>query len=266
VNGIGPVVPTTSCSATSRNASKSTAQLANEYPADNAGHHQLAVCYSELRNIPKAVEEARKAADLYPKDALERRNLALFLAYASDFEAAEREARATLQINPNYAKGYLTLAYAQLGQGQINQAIDTYRQLEKTGKLGASFAASGLADLDIYEGRFSNAVRTLDSAVAGDKATTDLLGPEKLVALAYAQLSRGEKALAVQAASRALALSKKANIRFMVARTYIENGDAARAHAIANRSRDGYSPRTTGLFQVDRRRDRAAVRQSTTGD
>ena len=207
--------------------------LANEYPADNAGHHQLAVCYSELRNIPKAVEEARKAADLYPKDALERRNLALFLAYASDFEAAEREARATLQINPNYAKGYLTLAYAQLGQGQINQAIDTYRQLEKTGKLGASFAASGLADLDIYEGRFSNAVRTLDSAVAGDKATTDLLGPEKLVALAYAQLSRGEKALAVQAASRALALSKKANIRFMVARTYIENGDAARAHAIA---------------------------------
>lgn len=207
--------------------------LASQYPADNAGHLALAVCYSELRNIPKAVEEARKAAELYPKDALERRNLALFLCYAGKFEEGEKEARAALQINPNYAKGYLTLAYSQLGQGEMTQTFDTYRQLERTGPLGTSFAASGLADLDIYQGRYADAIRTLEKAVAGDQAKTDALGPEKLAALAYAQLQRGDKAAAVQAADRAAEISKKTNLRFMLARIYVEAGDSAKARAIA---------------------------------
>jgi eukaryotic-like serine/threonine-protein kinase len=207
--------------------------LASEFPADNAGHHQLAVCYSELRKLPKAVEEARRAVELYPNDALGRRNLALFLCYAGDFEACEREARAALKINPDYAKGYLTLAYAQLGQGQQSQTFETYRQLERTGKIGPAFGSSGLADLAIYQGRYSDAVRGLQQSLAGDLATKDLLAPEKFTALSYVQLLRGDKALALDAAQRALALSKKPNIRFMVSRILVAAGESARAQSLA---------------------------------
>src|SRR6266851_2490220 len=35
--------------------------LVRQYPADNIGHLNLALCYSDLRNMPKAMEEARRA-------------------------------------------------------------------------------------------------------------------------------------------------------------------------------------------------------------
>ncbi len=207
--------------------------LVRQYPAHNSGHVNLATCYSDLRNMPKALEEARRAVEIAPKSAFQRRNLALIAAYAGDWQTAERESRAALELNPSYEDAYLTLAYAEILQGQVSQAADTYRQLGKIKSLGSSYATSGLADVALYEGHFSDAVRILEEGVAADRAATNLLAPEKLAALAYVQLLRGQKKSAIDAAEQVLASTQKANARFLAARIFVATGETAKAQKVA---------------------------------
>src|ERR1019366_3810420 len=56
--------------------------LLNRYPSDARALNQLALCSSELRLMPKAIEEMRRAVEILPKYALFRNNLALYSAYA----------------------------------------------------------------------------------------------------------------------------------------------------------------------------------------
>jgi len=208
--------------------------LLNRYPSDPRALNQFALCSTQLRQMPKAIEEMQRAVAILPKYALFRNNLALYAAYASDFRTAEEQARQVQQLNPSYAKGYISLAFAQLGQGQLEQAAETYRKLAKISAWGASNAASGLADLALYEGRFEEAALTLEAAAAADLAAKNPeLAASKFATLAYTQLSRGRKAQALAAADAALANSQEAKIRFLSARVFVAAGELAKARAIA---------------------------------
>lgn len=203
--------------------------LVKLYPSDNLGHLNLGFCYGALRNYTKAAEEFQRAVDIYPKATVPRMDLALVSSYAGDFKTAEQQARAVIQINPSFEVSYLVLAYSQLGQGQLDQAAQSYGELKKLSPLGASMAASGLADLALYEGRYSDAVRMLEDSAKTDLTVKDSDAPEKFASLAYTQLSWGHKPQALAAAERALSLSQKANIRFLMARILIETGEEAKA-------------------------------------
>src|SRR5215472_1219430 len=98
--------------------------LVNQYPADRVGQANLAVCSLQLRNIPKAIEASRKAVEIVPNGVVQRLNLSFQSSFGGDFQTGEREARAALQINPSSDQGYLNLAEAQLGQGQLSQATE----------------------------------------------------------------------------------------------------------------------------------------------
>jgi tetratricopeptide (TPR) repeat protein len=167
--------------------------------------------------------------EILPKQVLYRTNLALFASYASDFRTAEEEARAIQ--NPEF--NAQALAFAQLGQGQVSQAIETYNKLGAIDALGASLAASGLGDLALYEGRFSDAVRVFEQGAAADlmSKNTDRAAA-KFASLAYAHLSRGQTGPAAAAAAKALDNSKAVKIRFLVARTYVEAGELAKAEPL----------------------------------
>jgi tetratricopeptide (TPR) repeat protein len=184
--------------------------------------------------MAKAVEEARRAVEISPNAAMQRMNLSMFACYAGDFATGEREARQVEQLNPSYEKGYLTLAYAQLGQGQVAQATDTYHKLEKISPFGASLATVGLADVAVYQGRFSEAVVLLESAAKADlNAGKTEAAAEKFTALARAQLSWGHGDRAIAAADRALASSKKPNLQFLAARVLVGAGAGAKARVVA---------------------------------
>jgi hypothetical protein len=58
-------------------------------------------------------------------------NLSLFSCCAGDFKDCEDEARELQRLNPNFEYGYLALAFAQLGQGKLSAAAETYDRLEK---------------------------------------------------------------------------------------------------------------------------------------
>jgi tetratricopeptide (TPR) repeat protein/predicted Ser/Thr protein kinase len=209
--------------------------LTARYASDVSAHNNLGICYSYLRNIPKMIEETRRASEILPKRVLYRFNLAAFESLASDFPAAERDVRATLQMEPSYERGYLILAMAQLGQDQLSQAAETYHKLEKISDTGASYAASGLADLAMYEGRFSDAVRILSDGAAADLAAKQLdRAAEKFAPLAYTELLRGRKGPALAAADTALKHSKEVKVRLLAGLIFAQLGESAKARALAD--------------------------------
>jgi tetratricopeptide (TPR) repeat protein len=208
--------------------------LVSRYPADRVGHVNLAICYAQLRNIPKAIEESKRGVELVPKGAQPRLNLAFYSSLGGDFQAGEREARAALELSPS-APGYLFVAEAQLGQGQLSQAADTYHSLGKLDASGASIASSGLADLAAYQGRFADAVPILEKGAAVDLAAKDAENAAtKYVALGRVQLWRGERRPALEAAGKALALNQAVSVRFLAAQIYVEAGELAKAQKLAS--------------------------------
>jgi tetratricopeptide (TPR) repeat protein len=95
-------------------------------------------------------------------------------------------------------------------------------------------AASGLADLATYEGRFAEASRILEQGAAADLAAKNSDGAaDKFAALAYVRLSRGQSKDAAAAAEQALAASQGAKIRFLAGRVFVEAGELPKAQKLA---------------------------------
>jgi len=208
--------------------------LVSQYPADRVGQSDLGWCFAELRNFPKAVEAARKAEEIAPRGALEHINLAFFSSFSGDFQTGEREARAASDITPSEV-AQLNLGEAQLGAGKLSDAAETYHGLEKFGPRGASLAASALADLALYQGRFSEEVRLLEQGANADlQVKTPENATNKFAALAYAELLRGQSRAAVAAAEKALANGQTLQVRFLGGRVFAEAGETAQAKKMAD--------------------------------
>ena len=210
---------------------KEYGELIAQYAADAVAHNNRALCLSKLRNMREAVDEMRRAVQILPKRAPFRGNLAVYADYAGDFQTAEREA-GTLQEPTDLAT--LALAFARLGQGQLPEATATYQKLATIGARGGSWAASGMGDLALYEGRFSDAVRLFEQGAASDLASKNAdKAARKLTSLAYAHLMRGQRSPAIAAAEKALLNSKAVPIRFLAARIFVEANAVARAQTVA---------------------------------
>ncbi|HEX8924534.1 MAG TPA: hypothetical protein VF786_02020, partial [Terriglobales bacterium] len=211
-------------------------QLIQRYPADRVGQSNLSACYAELRQIPKAAEAARRAVEIVPKGALQRQNLSYFATLGGDFAAGEQQAQEAITISPSSEPSYLALAEAQLGRGDLAAAAQSYQKLEGMSEVGASTAASGLADLAIYEGRFNEAEKILQASIEADlKAKRQDAAGSKYAALAFSELSRGDKHKAIAETDKALANTQAVGVRFLAARTLVEAGELAKSEKLATK-------------------------------
>ena len=209
-------------------------RLVQQFPADAVAYSNLALAYFYSRNMAKAQEIGRRSADLNPTSVAQRGNLALYALYAGDFASAAQEAQAALKLNPNYEAAVRALALAQLGQGQNQQAAETYKKLAGISSRGASMAATGFADLALYEGRTTDAIHILEKAIAADLVANDKAGAGgKQSMLAEAELALGQKRSATASAEKAIATNQDDGIEFMAAGVFIEAGQVARAKTIA---------------------------------
>ena len=246
-------------------------QLVTRFPADRVGQNNLANCYTQLRNAPKALEAAQRAVEIVPRGAGQRLNLAFISAFAGDFAASEKEARTALEISPSAAQGYMVLAEAQLGQGQIDKAAESYRQLEKFGPQAASTATAGLADLAAYQGKYAEAVRILEQGAATDIAAQMAdNAARKYAALGNLEELQGHHAAALSDIGKALANSQSSQIKFLAASTYIDAGDPAKAQKLAtslssefSSEPQAYSKIIEGMILLKRNDARGAVQQIT---
>jgi len=206
-------------------------ELTTQFAADAVGHNNRAVCLSQLRNMREAADELRQAVQILPKRATMRANLAMLANYAGDFQTAEREVQA-LEKPTDFAT--LAVAFSKLGQGLVPDATEMYEKLATMSARGKAWAASGLGDLAVYEGRFSDAVQMFEQGAASDLAAKNGdKAARKFTSLAYVHLQRRQKGPAIAALDKALLNSKAIQNRFLAARMLIEAGAIARARTIA---------------------------------
>jgi serine/threonine protein kinase/Flp pilus assembly protein TadD len=253
----------------SQNCVQEYTKLVTRYPADRVGQNNLANCYVQLRNAPKALEAARNAVAIVPKGVGQRLNLSFISSFAGDFAGSEKEARAALAMNPKAAQGYLTLAEAQLGQGQLEGAAASYRQLGSFGPVAQSTAITGLADLAAYQGKYSDAEQILKQGAAADVAAKmSDNAARKYVALGNIEEIEGKHAAALSDLDKALTISQSTDIEFLAAMTYADAGEFVKAgklasslsSALSNESQ-AYGKIVDGLIALKRKDANQAVRQ-----
>jgi tetratricopeptide (TPR) repeat protein/predicted Ser/Thr protein kinase len=246
-------------------------QLVARYPADRVGQNNLASCYVQLRKAPEALAAAKQAVAIVPKGVGQQLNLAFISAFAGDFSASETVARTALEISPSAAQGYLVLAEAQLGEGEMDKAADSYHQLERFGAPGVSTANAGLADLAAYQGKYSEAAAILTQGATADVAnkSTDNAA-RKYAALGNVEILQGHNATALSDFDKALKNSQSTSIKFLAAMGYVDAGDEAKAQKLAtNLSSDltsepqAYGEIVDGLIALKRKDSNDAVKQMT---
>jgi tetratricopeptide (TPR) repeat protein len=135
----------------------------------------------------------------------------------------------------------------------MSQVTETFHKLEKTDALGASLAASGLADVASYEGRYADAVGILERGVAADLASKNAdNAAEKLAGISRLQLLRGQKGPAVAAATKALSTSQSVPVRVLAAQTLLEAGEPAQAQKLADGLASEVQPETRAYAEIIR--------------
>jgi serine/threonine protein kinase/tetratricopeptide (TPR) repeat protein len=209
--------------------------LIKAYAADVVGHNQLAVCAGLLRDFKTARTEMAEIVKILPKRTIFRNNLALQSIYLSDFAEGEKQAGIVLeQVPAGEAVALLVLGASVLGQERPKEAIEAFTRVATVPGNGPTYSSSGLADVAVYEGRYSDAIRIAEQGAAADVAAkkTDRAAA-KLLHQAYAHLLKGQKPAAVASAQRALALSQVLKVRFLAARIYIEAGQPKLAAQLA---------------------------------
>ena len=219
----------------SRKAAAEYSALVKQFPADSAGVANLALAYEFGHDMPNAVEYARRAVEISPQNVPQRNNLGILATYNGDFETGIREQQNVLKLNPSFDTAYVGIAMSQLATGRVDESKATYEKLGTVDARGASWAAAGLADLAIYEGRSADAAAMLEKAIAADMTSKDLdAAANKLGMLAQAQLNAGHTAAARTAAERAVNASPQdIGVLFWASRIYVAVGEEGKALAFA---------------------------------
>jgi tetratricopeptide (TPR) repeat protein len=208
-------------------------QLIKSFPADNAAYGNLAVAYVRVGNIARAKEVAQRGLAIYPRNVLQRTNYAAYSVYAGDFDTAVREAERVLGENAKYEYAYLPLALARVGQGDLPAARAAYTKLAEVSETGASLAALGVADLDLFAGRLGEATERLRAGLPLDQklgSSGELAA--KHLALAEAAQAAGQQPQAIAEAKLAVGATKLINVLVPAARVFIAAGADAAARDV----------------------------------
>ena len=224
--------------AVSRNYEKaieSYEDLVENYPADGAGHNNLAVAYFSTLDFVRAMEEARKVLEIYPSNLFYQQNYALFAMYAGEFDLAEEKARAVIAEDDSRYYAWLPIAITELSRGNLDAARESYRSMAATGARGASLANLGLADLALFEGQHRQAVDLLEVGVGVDIGAGDnRSAATKYVALAEAYSGTDDVDASIEAIESALATNAGLGRQVAAALLYLEHSRVEEAQAISD--------------------------------
>ncbi len=232
-------------------------QLLARRATDSAAETGLFNTYLQRRQFDRALEAGTRAAKHHPYSSIIRSNLALATLDVGDFEGALKEAHA---VNAGFARpppnAWLIIAVSELVLGHRDEALAAYAALEKR---APSMAASGRADLAIYEGRLADAADILTRGIADDVAAKDEeASSSKWATLAEVRLREGDKAGALAAAANAIGFSGTTT-PYRAAEVYIDAGELDRAAKLAAQfaQRDAVDPRMYAkLLEADALRAR----------
>ena len=210
-------------------------ELVKKYPADTAGHSNLALAHFYMLEFPPAFEEGRKAMTLQPGSYRFASNYALYAMYAGEFEAAAKQSADLIQKNPERDVAYLPLAIAQIAAGQPDEARRAYERMA-TLPSGASTAAMGLADLLMWQGKYADAIAVLAPAAQRDEASKNTAGiTSKYLALGESQAAVGDRSGAYLSVKRALSFGGQEDVLLPASRVLAAIGREPEVRQLADK-------------------------------
>jgi eukaryotic-like serine/threonine-protein kinase len=213
-----------------KNCAKEFGELLAQFPADSVARSTRAACLVFGRNLREALAENQRTVQAVPNHVAFRMNLILNAYRAGEFQLVEDEVKALEKPEPRVV---LALAYSQLGRGMPREAVETYKKVIAMDPRN-SWAPQGLADVLVYEGRFSEAIAQFEQAAAVDLAAKNTLGTAiKLLSAGNVHLQRRQNGPAIAAAEKALEHSTAIPVRFLAAQIFVETGGFEKAQALA---------------------------------
>jgi serine/threonine protein kinase/tetratricopeptide (TPR) repeat protein len=234
-----------------RNTDKAREELTallKQYPTDSAALSNLAYVEFLRRDMAKALELGRRDANVFANSAFRKTNAALYGIYAGDFEYAEKEGAAVLKLNPESFKAYVAIGLSQLATGRPAEAAKSYEKLATLPGAAAWFAAGGLADLALYEGRLADASTILDAAIKAEQNVSRKARLVVMLAETRALQGRGKDATAL--AKQAMALSPQEGITFLAGRVLSDTGQYALALELVGKLLKRFDPESLAYARV----------------
>ncbi|MFK8053828.1 MAG: hypothetical protein AB8F65_12750 [Woeseiaceae bacterium] len=209
--------------------------LFDQYPGEiNALKHSALLSVNQ-RDFEKASLQTQRFLQTYASDSEARMNSALYAMYAGDWETAVAGATLVLEANSEQAIAYLPMAMAAMFAGDPEKARENYQQMAGISKTGhfASLAILGLADLDLFQGKFDRAQERLKSNLETTEDNHQMVALKHL-ALAQSYAEQADSAAVTAAVERALILSDADMVRISAALIYVENDDLTTAANLVN--------------------------------
>jgi tetratricopeptide (TPR) repeat protein len=217
--------------------------LVEKYPADFVGRNNLAVVKFFALDYEGAKAEGGRAVEIYPSNAITRSNYALYAMYSSDFEKAVQEAQKTRELDPTWFASWLPVAMQALSQGNLDAARAAYEEMSRTSTRGASTASLGLADVELYSGRFGAAEDILLRGLATDEEQNNNYGRAvKFLTLAEARLGQGDPDASLEVVARGRGVMENDATLVPAALLYLAVGQLEEADAIASVLSEKLSP------------------------
>lgn len=214
-------------------AIESYESLVEKYPADGAGHNNLAIAYFATLDFDRALEEGRRTLEIYPNNLVYQHNFALYAMYAGEFDLAEARGREVVDTDGSRYYSWLPVAMAELSRGKLTAAIDIYGNMAAVGNGGASLANLGLADIELYRGRYQDAATMLQQGIVADlEVGNPRSAATKYVALAEAHAGLGDTEASMRAITEALAIRQGLARQVPAALLYLGSGRVDEARAI----------------------------------
>ncbi len=204
------------------------AQLLETWPNDQGAEVSLSDVYLSMRDVPKALEAARRAARDHSRDLVTRLNLAAIELDAGNFEASLAELdKITHEIPHPLAQVQLYYGLANLLSGDREKALGYF---DKYAQQAPGFGAIAKADLALSESRLVDAEKLLDGVITA--ASSPDASELAHVLLAEARLRRGDAKGAIASATK---VTKESSWLFFAALTELAAGDEKNALETAQR-------------------------------
>jgi tetratricopeptide (TPR) repeat protein len=135
--------------------------LISQYPDEEDAYHTLTRVYSRLNQFDKSLNTRERGVKALPRSGILRNDYAYALVARGRYPEAIRQFETYVELSPNEANPYDSLAEAYLIMGQPEQALERYaRALEVDPSLGAIWANRAWAFAML--GRFDEALAERD--------------------------------------------------------------------------------------------------------
>ncbi len=156
------------------------------YPNDATAYSNLAATSALMGELPQAIEAARRASQLDPKNVLRRADVIDLLAQAGRGDEALRELHTARGLGGRGPALSGSEAFAWLMKGDVARAREALQTMAKGGAYYENLARLYLAQILIYEGKLEPAAEQLESDLTVDSGT----GNEFYAAIRHYWLAR----------------------------------------------------------------------------